>query len=72
MLLLLENRRWELPGNSKADFRALLVFLQKYANTLKANKPEVEGLKVVGIDCTEHRVPELVRKSARSAMQARG
>lgn len=73
VLLLLENRRWKLPGKSRADFRALLAFLQTYANTLKATRPDdVEGLKVVGIDCTEHRVPEVVGKSARSSMQAPG
>jgi hypothetical protein len=73
VLLLLENRRWRLPGKSHADLRELLAFLEKYANTLKANRPaDVEGLKVVGIDCTEHRVPEVVCKSARSSMRAQG
>ena len=55
--LLTKNRRWVLPDNRRADFRDLCVFLQKCANTLKANKPEVEGLKVFGIDCTGHRPP---------------
>ena len=58
LFLLTKNRRWRgLPGKGKKDFSALLVFLQKYANALKANKPGVEGLKVFGIDCTGHRAP---------------
>lgn len=58
LFLLTKNRRWRgLPGKGKKDFSALLVFLQKYANALKANKPGVGGLKVFGIDCTGHRAP---------------
>ena len=59
LFLLTKNRRWRgLPGKGKKDFAALLVFLQEYANTLAATRRDVEALKVVGIDCTDHRVPE--------------
>ena len=65
VLLLLESRTWQLPGNGQADFGELLVFLQGCANKLVEDRLDIEGLKVVGMDCREHRPPEVVRKGTR-------
>lgn len=65
VLFLLESRTWQLTKNRQADFGELLVFLQECADKLVADRVDIEGLKVVGMDCREHCPPEVVRKGSR-------
>ena len=52
LFLLKERRSWQLPGNQKANFQALLAFLQDKADNLRQTRPGVSGLQVFGVDCT--------------------
>ena len=53
VLFLLKNRTWRIPsGNSNANFAELLAFLQNTSDELHSNDARVEGLKVIGINCT--------------------
>jgi hypothetical protein len=53
VLFLLKKRTWRIPsGNSSANFEELLAFLQTTSDELRINNARVEGLKVIGINCT--------------------
>ena len=53
VLFLLKKRTWRIPsGNSSASFEELLAFLQSTSDKLRSNNARVEGLKIIGINCT--------------------
>lgn len=53
VLFLLKKRTWKIPsGNSRASFEELLAFLQSTSDKLRSNNASVEGLKIIGINCT--------------------
>ena len=72
LFLMTKNRHWQIPGKKRGDFGELLAFLQEYANELAAKTQGVEGLDVIGIDCTGHRVPAAVCEERGRSRQTKG
>jgi len=49
-----KKKRWQIPGNrpSRALFETLTAELQRYANVLCTDRPNMQAISIVGIDLT--------------------
>lgn len=73
LLFLAEQKRFRVDG-IQVSFESLLVALQAFANDLVERRPDVDGLTVVGIDCTPwvKIKPERTQKSPAKPKSRRG
>lgn len=51
VLLQLDNKKWTIAGAAGKEFDALVKYVQKEADKIRASKPEVVALHVFGIRC---------------------
>jgi hypothetical protein len=51
VLSQLDDKKWTIAGSAGKDFDALVKHVQKEADRIRAGKPEVAALYVLGIIC---------------------
>jgi hypothetical protein len=48
----LDDKKWQIPGGpARGDFNNLVKYLEEQATKIKADRADVEGLIVIGLDC---------------------
>ena len=56
----LDDKKWKIPGGpARGDFNDLVGYLAEQAAKIKADSTDVEGLRVIGIDCVSAKPPIL-------------
>lgn len=67
VLMQLDRKRWQIPGNpTLVGFEDLVVYLQRAADRIKMEVPRVKALRVIGISCVEPRAPGKASAKRRS------
>lgn len=54
----LDAKQWEIPdGSDRGDFHELIGYLTEQAAKVEADNVDIEGLRVIGIDCVSTKSP---------------